>query len=178
MAERNWHILFTKPGKEKKVAGILAKRKIDCYLPEYKSETVIDGRRKVVSGPLFPRFVFIAAESPEASLLKESRHILNFMYWKNEPVQVKQEEIAAMKEFLDEYTCTRLDKAEVTPGAYHRINNEIQLVRKGSVVEANIGTVRLTIPSIGHVLIAEIRKEKAEEFTLVKDSLIGSISGS
>lgn len=178
MAERNWHILFTKPGKEKKVAGVLAKRKIDCYLPEYKSETVIDGRRKIVSGPLFPRFVFIAAESPEASLLKESRHILNFMYWKNEPVQVKQEEIIAMKDFLGEYTCTRLDKAEVTPGAHHRINNEIQLIRKGAVVEANIGTVKLTIPSIGHVLVAEIRKEKAEEFTLVKDSLIGSISGS
>jgi len=178
MAERNWHVVFTKPGKEKKVAGVLARKKIACYLPEFKSEALIDGRKKTVTGPLFPRFVFVSIEGNEDKVLKKSRHILNFMYWHNQPVQVNPEEIKAMKSFLVEHTCTRLDRTNVTPGAHHRISNEIQLVRKGSLIEANVGTVKLSLPSLGHVLVSEVRKDKVEELTQVKDSFIGTVSGS
>jgi hypothetical protein len=91
---------------------------------------------------------------------------------------VQQDEINAMKLFLSEYSCTRLDKTAVMPDEHYRINNELQLFKKGKTIEANIATVKLTLPSLGHVLVAEVRKDKAEEFIYARDSMIRSISGS
>ena len=128
---------------------------------------------------MFPRYVFVSTESatPDA-ILNQLRHILSYVYWRDQPVMVGHEEVSAIKDFLQEHNCSRIDKTIVSPGSHHRVSNEIQLIRKGSLVEANVGTVKLTLPSLGHVLVAEVRKDKVEEFTQVTDSLIGSISGS
>ena len=177
MVERKWHIVYTRPGKERKVAGILASKKITHYLPFYNSECIVDGRKKILSGPLFPRYVFVLLDENK-DVLNQSRHILNFVYWHDSPVLVQHEEINAMKLFLNEYACTRLDKAIVMPDAHYKINNELQLHKKGHVIEANIGTVKLTLPSLGQVLVAEIRKDMVEEFTFTSNSMLRSIAGS
>jgi len=178
MAERKWHVVYTRPGKEKRVTSLLARKKITSYLPIYKSECIVDGRKTMLAGPLFPRYVFVSLEDIETDLLKQSRHIINFVYWRDKPVSVQQDEINAMKLFLSEYSCTRLDKTAVMPDEHYRINNELQLFKKGKTIEANIATVKLTLPSLGHVLVAEVRKDKAEEFIYARDSMIRSISSS
>lgn len=178
MVERKWHVVYTRPGKEKKVASSLAQKNIPSYLPVYKSEFIVDGRKTMQAGPLFPRYVFVSWGDNGTDLLKESRHIINLVYWHDQPVLVQQDEINAMKLFLREYSCTRLDKTTVMPDEHYMINNEVQLLKKDKMVEANIATVKLTLPSLGQVLVAEIRKENVDEFINARDSMIRSISGS
>ncbi|MGC4035459.1 MAG: UpxY family transcription antiterminator [Chitinophagaceae bacterium] len=178
MVEKKWHAVYTRPGKEKRVAGLFDKKKIANYVPVYKTESVVDGRKKVQSTPLFPQYVFVSADSKSIDVLKQSGDIINYVYWLGSPVVIENEEINAMKLFLNEYSCTRVEKTRVRPGEQFTINNELQLFRKGNLIEANVATVKLTVSSMGHVLIAEVRKEKAEEFAHAKDSMIGNIVSS
>jgi len=174
MVDRKWNVIYTKPAKEKKVAGLLAKKKIATYLPLYVSESIIDGRRKIVEGPLFPGYVFISSEHSEG-VLSESRDIINFVYWKSNPVIIQHDEINALKLFLNEYSCTSREKTPVSPGVQFKIDNELQVRRKGNLIEANVAMVKLTLHSLGQVLVAEVRKEKVEEFMYAKGAMFKDI---
>lgn len=174
MVDRKWHAVYTRPNKEKKVADSLAKKKIATYLPLYESESIIDGRKKMAEGPLFPGYVFISSEHIE-NIVAESKDIINFVYWKSSPVIIQHDEINALKLFLNEYSCTRLEKTEVSPGKQFKIDNELQVRKKGKLVEANVAMVKLTLHSLGQTLIAEVRKEKVEEFMYAKGAMFKSI---
>jgi transcriptional antiterminator RfaH len=175
MAEKIWHAVYTRPGKEKNVVESLKKRKITTYLPLYECECMADGRKKLIIAPVFPRYVFISANGNEQEVLNYSRHIINFVYWMHEPVAIQSNEIKAMQLFLNEYMCTRLEPAAVMPGEEVRLNNELHLRKRGNIVEANVATVKLTLPTLGKVLVAEVRKEKDEQFTYAKDMLLKNI---
>jgi transcription termination/antitermination protein NusG len=175
MAEKIWHAVYTRPGKEKKVADVLTKKKIANYIPLYERECMADGRKKLIIAPVFPRYVFISVENNEWEVLDKSRHILSFVYWMQKPAVIQNEEISAMKLFLNEYICTRLEMSPVIPGEEVSLNNELQLRKRGNIVEANVATVKLTLPSLGRVLVAEVRKEKGEQFTYAKEMLMKNI---
>lgn len=175
MAEKIWHAVYTRPGKEKKVVDVLKKKNINSYLPLYERECMADGRKKLIIAPVFPRYVFIAANGREREVVNHSRHIMSFVYWMHEPVAIRHEEIKAMQLFLSEYMCTRLEATPVTPGEEVILNNELQLRKRGNIVEANVATVKLTLPSLGKVLVAEVRKEKGESFIYAKDMLLRNI---
>lgn len=172
MIDRVWRIIYTRRNKEKKVAGILAKKKIKTFVPLSECECIAEGRKKIIEGPLFPGYVFVCDEGEP--LLKLSKDIINYVYWKNSPAIIQNDEINALKIFLKEYSCLRVEKAFVLPDSQYKIDNELQVRRKGNLVEANIATVKLTLPSLGRVLVAEIRKEKAEEFMYAKGSIFKS----
>ncbi len=175
MAEKIWHAVYTRPGKEKNVADSLKKKKVASYLPLYECECVVDGRKKLIIAPVFPRYVFISANGNEQEAIKYSRHIISFVYWMNEPVAIGSNEIKAMQLFLNEYMCTRLETTAVIPGEEVKLNNELHLRKRGNIVEANVATVKLTLPTLGKVLVAEVRKETDEQFTYAKDMLLKNI---
>jgi len=175
MAEKIWHAVYTRPGKEKKVVDSLKKKKIASYLPLYECESVVDGRKKLIIAPVFPRYVFISANGNEQQVLNYSRHIMNFVYWMHDPVAISHDEIKAMQLFLNEYMCTRFETTPVIPGEEVKLNNELQLRKRGNIVEANVATVKLTLPSLGRVLVAEVRKEQDEKFTYAKEMLLKNI---
>jgi transcription antitermination factor NusG len=175
MAEKVWHAVYTRPGKEPKVAESLNKKKLATYLPLYERECMADGRKKLIIAPVFPRYVFVSAEGRHEQILQHSRHIMSFVYWMQDPVVIAHNEIKAMQLFLNEYMCTRLEKSPVRPGDEVKLNNELHLRKKGNIVEANVATVKLTIPSLGKVLIAEVRKETDKNFTYAKDMLLKNI---
>lgn len=174
MVDKKWCIVYTRHNKETKVAELLAKKKIAAFVPVSDAERIIDGRKKVIEGPLFPRYVFVSADSTE-DILKFSKDIINFVYWKNNRAIVHNDEINALKLFLNEYSCSRLEKTPVSQDVPFEIDNELQVRRKGNLVEANVATVKLVLPSLGKVMVAEIRKERAEEFMYAKGAMFKNI---
>ena len=175
MAEKIWHAVYTRPGKEKKVADVLTKKKIANYVPLYECQCMADGRKKLIIAPVFPRYVFVSLDNNEWEVLNKSRHIISFVYWMQKPVVIQNEEVSAMKLLLSEYLCTRLEMAPVAPGEEISLNNELQLRKRGNIVEANVATVKLTLPSLGRVLVAEVRKEKDKQFSYAKEMLMKNI---
>jgi transcriptional antiterminator RfaH len=54
-----WYLLYTKPNREIKVAGCLAFKKIQHYLPVIRKIKGAPGKEKTVQMPLFPSYIFI-----------------------------------------------------------------------------------------------------------------------
>ena len=58
-----WWALYTKHQHEKTIADMLVSKGLDVFLPLYESERQWKDRKKVVSLPLFPCYVFVRPES-------------------------------------------------------------------------------------------------------------------
>jgi transcriptional antiterminator RfaH len=54
-----WYVAYTRPLHERKVEERLASMGIECFLPLVKSLRQLSDRRKYVSVPLFPSYIFI-----------------------------------------------------------------------------------------------------------------------
>ena len=54
-----WWALYTRHQHEKAVADILAAKGFDVFLPQYKSVRTWKDRKKILSLPLFPCYVFV-----------------------------------------------------------------------------------------------------------------------
>lgn len=59
LREERWYAVYTKHQHEKKCADLLKQKSIEVFLPLYESVRRWQDRRKVLSLPLFPSYVFI-----------------------------------------------------------------------------------------------------------------------
>lgn len=57
--EDRWYAVYTKHQHEKKCADLLKQKSIEVYLPLYQSTRRWQDRKKVLSLPLFPSYVFL-----------------------------------------------------------------------------------------------------------------------
>lgn len=58
-----WYVIYTKPRHEKKVVASFEGIKLEHYLPTAKTLRITAGRKKYVTLPLFPSYVFVKPES-------------------------------------------------------------------------------------------------------------------
>jgi transcription antitermination factor NusG len=172
MFERKWHAVYTRPGKEKRIADLLTKKKIKNYLPLNKIERQESRGKKIISEPLFPGYVFLYLNDQEQASFYQTPDIINFVYWLNKPVVINNDEINAIRHFLNEYSYARLEKIPVKPNDDLRAINEPLMRRNGNVLEVAVAAVKLMLPSLGHMLIAEVIKDTMEEFTYPDGSII------
>lgn len=57
--QKGWYIIYTRPRHERKVREALIKAGIECYLPERMVLKQRKDRKKYISEPLFPSYVFV-----------------------------------------------------------------------------------------------------------------------
>jgi transcriptional antiterminator RfaH len=58
-----WHLIYTMPNQEKKVADRLTERRIQSYLPLTVQKRQWHDRIKIVHAPVFPSYVFVYLSS-------------------------------------------------------------------------------------------------------------------
>jgi transcription antitermination factor NusG len=162
MNEGKWFAVYTSPGWEKKVTDLLTKKKIKAYCPTNKISSEWSNRRQGISEPLFASYVFVQIrEGDEFSVLK-TNGVISFVYWLGKPAQIHNEEIEAMKNFLIDYSNVKLEKTRVEVGGTMQIVRDPLMLRKGNVLEVRNSAIKIFLPSLGHAIIAEVRKENAE----------------
>ncbi|MBS1576582.1 MAG: UpxY family transcription antiterminator [Bacteroidetes bacterium] len=170
MSEAKWLAVYTRPRCEKKVADLLTKRKIHNYCPMNTSQRQWSDRKKVIFEPLFTSYVFVNLTEKERVTVLETAGVINFVYWLGKPAIIRDEEIGAIKFFLKEYQSVTLEKKMVNLNDEVRIINGPLMLRKGNVLEVRNSTVKVTLPSLGHTLVAEIRKDNIENLTYAEAS--------
>jgi transcriptional antiterminator RfaH len=57
--KNTWNVIYTRPRHEKKVAEHLSYIKVEHYLPTIRTLKVWHGRKKYVTLPLFPSYLFV-----------------------------------------------------------------------------------------------------------------------
>ncbi len=94
---KGWHVLYTKPRNEKKVAQRLSELNYHVYCPLVETVRQWSDRRKKVKVPLFNSYIFIKLKEGERAEVLSDPGVLNFVFWIGRPAIVRDEEIEAIK---------------------------------------------------------------------------------
>ncbi|MBL7742112.1 MAG: UpxY family transcription antiterminator [Chitinophagaceae bacterium] len=167
---KQWYALYTRPRWEKKVAELLEKKRIQVYCPLNKVERRWADRKKVILEPLFASYVFVHVSEKEHLSIKQTDGVINFVHWLNKPAVIRNDEIDTIKKFLNEYDHVSVEKTNVNLNDRVRIINGPLMMWEGNVVEIRTNTVKITLPSLGQTLVAEIRKDNLETISPLQEA--------
>jgi transcription antitermination factor NusG len=157
---KKWVAVYTKPRSEKKVVEVLTRKKIESFYPLNRVIKQWGDRRKIILEPLFPYFVFAKVSEAELTSLKQTDGVANFVYWLGKPAVIRNSEIEAIKQFADEYSNIRLKKIEI------KVNDEdlqSDLIKEhNNVIALKNKSVKVELPSLGYLMVAEMETKNAE----------------
>jgi len=158
---KKWFAVHTKPRSEKRVTEILTRKKIENYYPINKVLRQWSDRKKLVNEPLFPYFVFIKITESELLSLKQIDGVINFVYWLGRPAIIRDSEIEAIKQFLDEYSNIRLEKIQVDMNEPEPIDADFKKYGNGVIALKN-RSVKVELPSLGYMMVDELETTDAD----------------
>jgi transcription antitermination factor NusG len=163
MKEANWFAVYTRPKWERKVTELLMKKQIKAYCPLNRDFREWGDKRKGTIDPLFSSYVFVYLTEKEVLKVVQTRGVISFVYWLGKPAVIQNEEIDAIQSFLDQYSHVKLERTPVNLNDHVRIINGPLMLRKGNVLEVRSGSVKVILPSLGQILVSEVRKEESVE---------------
>ncbi|MFD2515183.1 UpxY family transcription antiterminator [Pontibacter locisalis] len=164
MSEK-WYAVYTKPRWEKKVAESLAKRSFVCYCPLNKVVRQWSDRKKTVLVPLFNSYVFVFLTKQQIGELKKIDGILQVVTWLGQPAVIKDEEIATIKRFLNEYENIQVEKTTININDSIKITNGLLTDTEGTVVATKNNMIKVALPSLGYTLFAEVDRINIKKVT-------------
>jgi transcription antitermination factor NusG len=154
---KNWYVLYVSPRSEKKVKDRLDAMGVECYLPVHRSPSVWSDRVKIVDKPLFTSYVFVYCQESGLYPLIFVYGVVRVVYYCDKPAIIRQREIDAIHEFLEQATHRSLcvgDEVEILSGSMKRISGKVQRIKKkylvlfieqlGATVAVNLDNVART----------------------------------
>ena len=162
---KQWYVLYTKAGCEKKVSNLLTRKNIVNYYP-VKREW--NSRKKMVLEPLFNSYVFIHVTENELPAIRMTEGVINFGYWLGKPAVIRNEEIEVIKRVVSEYTSVKLEKIPFNVSGTVRVIGAPVLDQKGGNVSVKNSIVKIVLPSLGYMMVAELEKVNLEVLSSAK----------
>jgi transcription antitermination factor NusG len=161
----HWYAVYTKPRWEKKVAENLAKNSFESYCPLNRVLRQWHDRKKFVSEPLLSSYVFVHTEENRHSDLSRISGIVNLVYWLRKPAVIREDEIEAIRKFTDQYSNVQLEKTSVNLDDRVRVIKGPLITQEGNVIAVKSRTVKIALPSLGYIMVAEVEKQNIEVIT-------------
>ncbi len=155
--QKNWYAVYTKPQCEKKVAALLTKKKIENYCPLSCVETQNLRKHKLVFEPLFKSYVFVYVTETEQ--IKKIDGVVNLLFWLGKPAIIKDDEIAAIREFTNDHRNIMLERTVVNINDVTRNFNASSLAIEGKLITVKNKTLKINLPTLGYTMIAKIEDE-------------------
>jgi transcription antitermination factor NusG len=162
---KNWYLICTKPQREKKVAALLNKKKIENYYPLNRIVKFERSKYKISYEPLFNAFVFVYVSAEQRNEILKIDDVINFVYWLENPVVLQEDEIEHMQQFISQFSNIKLDKIAINASSlkpkfelYKEVDNgaQIGLVKNHSY--------KLLLPALGYKMIADREKSTSDVF--------------
>ena len=169
--EVSWYAVYTRPRCEKKVSDLLARKGIEHYCPLNRVVKQWSDRKKTVHEPLFTSYVFIRIKEEEQLAVKQTHGVINLVHWLGKPAVIREEEIDAIKRFLNDHDNVQLERTDVNVNDRVRILTGPFIDQQGKVLEITNKLVKVQLPSLGFVLVAQVAREsvKVVPVATVKD---------
>jgi transcription antitermination factor NusG len=157
--QKSWYAVYTKQHREKKVASLFTKRKIENFCPLNYRKIKSFRRIKILREPLFKSYVFINTTPAEIALIKEVDGVINFLYWRDEPAVIKQDEIDLIKEFTSYQRDIELERVQVNVHEVAKVVDgpSYSKERNGSALKNR--ALKVSLPSLGYIMQAKIEDE-------------------
>lgn len=157
--ELKWYAVYTRSRWEKKVVSHLNKINTENYCPLNKVVKQWSDRQKIIEEPLFTSYVFVKITDWQMNSIRLVYGVVNFVYWLGKPAVIPEHEIDLIKRFLSEHINVKLERAPLNVKDHVKIINGPFTEMEGNVVSLKKKTVKVLIPSLGHIMTAEINRE-------------------
>ena len=164
---RHWHALYVRSRSEKKVLAQLEEMGVEAYLPVVTQVRQWSDRRKKIEEPLFKSYVFVRSNAKEYLPILNVYGVMRFVTFEREAVVVPDNQILAIKKFVEEYN----------RGEEYKINNDEDL-KVGQKVRIITGSMKglvgriktihnkrhllVYIEAVGQYLSVQISRAKVE----------------
>lgn len=99
--EPHWFALYTCANHEKRVAAQLEVRRVEHFLPLYRSRRTWKDRRVFLDLPLFPGYVFARFEWPERERILQARGVVRVVGSKGRPSPLAKSDVEALRAAID-----------------------------------------------------------------------------
>ena len=127
---RKWYVLYTKPRHEIKALERLSQNGFEVYCPMKTTLKQWSDRKKKVSEPLLPSYIFLKTTEKKRSIPLKDPSVLNYIFWLGKPAIVRDAEIDTLKGLISK------DKAQEFEVRKLKIGNEIT-INKGLIKGKN-----------------------------------------
>ncbi len=154
----SWHVLYTKPRNEKKVAQRLRENNLEIYCPLVKEVRQWSDRKKKVEIPLFNSYVFVKIKEQQKNIVFNCPGVIRYLYWLGKPALVRDEEIETIKKWLDNegYDECKIenlnagDRIKIKSGAFKDEEGVIKYIAKDHL--------KLLLSSLGCAVIVKLKE--------------------
>lgn len=157
---RKWLAVYTRPRWEKKVNQQLIEKGLESYCPLNKVRRKWSDRVKVVEEPLFKSYVFLKVNNDDRTEVRMTPGVINFVYWDSKPAVIKEREINAIRRFLNEYENVEIRPMDIKAQQRVKITAGPLMDQEGKVLSIFRKTAKVSIESLGYVLVAHIDRRK------------------
>lgn len=164
---RHWHALYVRSRSEKKVLAQLEEMGIEAYLPLVTTVRQWSDRRKKVEEPLFKSYVFVRSNAKEYLPILNVYGVMRFVTFEREAVVVPDNQILAIKKFVEEYE--RGEEYKIKNDEDLKVGQKVRIITgsmKGLV--GRIQTIHnkrhllVYIEAVGQYLPVQIPRAKVE----------------
>ena len=170
---KNWYLVCTKPGRDKKVAAQLTKKKIENYYPLNRIIKIERNRARISFEPLFPSFVFVYISENEITTIRNIDSVINFMYWLENPAVFKEDEIETMRSFTTQFSNITPHKISVDgkerAAALREYHNDLNNNDTTDTIIKD--RYKLLLPSLGYTMMAEKERSTNDVFKFNFDEI-------
>ncbi len=139
---------------------------MEFFCPLNKVVRHWNDRKKALLEPLFTSYVFVRLPESRLADVKRIDGVINFAYWLGKPAAVKEEEIEIIKDFLAEHKCVKLERTTVNIDEAVRVVKGPLMQQEGDILTIKNNTMKVILPSLGFIMIAEVKQESVEKIIL------------
>ena len=137
------------------MALALKKRKLDNFLPLHYKKISFFRKIKTREERVFQNYVFAKVVQDEIFKLKKIDGVINLVYWKGEPVKIKEHEIEKLKEFLNDHENIILEKTKMNFDEISEATEAVKYSISGNLISIKNTVKKINLPSIGYRLVAK-----------------------
>lgn len=158
-----WYALYIKPRWEKKVARQLDVQGFEVYCPIAKYTRQWSDRVKVVQEPVFRGYIFIHATKEKLWESLKMPGVISPVRYLGKPAVIRDEEILAVRKFLNEFSDIEVEKITLEKNSKVRIRQGVMMNYEGIIIEVFGTTALVRIDSLGLSLKAQFDKKNLEK---------------
>jgi len=130
--ELNWYAVYTKSRHERIAQTVLLNRDIVTFLPSREVMSKWKDRRKIISVPLFPSYVFVKILLKDLPIVIYSRGVLKIVGVNGKPYPIPQEQIESVMKLVN-------SELKYNPYPYIDIGKEVMI--KNGPLEGVVGKI-------------------------------------
>jgi transcription antitermination factor NusG len=159
IAEKQWHVIYTKSKWEKKVDELLLQKGYESWCPVQKQERRWSDRKKIIEVPLFRSYVFIKVAKEDYSRILATAGVVNFLYFEKKPAIIREAEIEEIKKYLGLSTASIqiIDMTNLPVQTKVEITQGLFMGRRGEVIKSGKNNVFVRLESLNMMMIVEFK---------------------